>query len=118
VRWETQIQMQERGRGANHGNYITPVLMDIPDGKGGKRKVLVTQEPPVLDAVTGETLGRLEIRGLKNGNRFIYSRSDRGSMVGRDGIIFTGWGYDGPSSPTYGFRLALATARSHSGLAC
>lgn len=104
VRWETQIQMHDRGRGANHGNYITPVLMDIPDGKGGMRKVLVTQNPPVLDALTGEILGRLEIKGKK-------PRSDRGTMVGRDGILFTGWGYDSSPSPTYGFRLALADGK-------
>ena len=109
VRWETQVQMQARGRGANHGNYITPVLMDIPDGKGGMRKVLVTQEPPVLDAVTGEILGRLEIKGKK-------PRSDRGTMVGRDGILFTGWGYDASPSPTYGFRLALADGKVTVGL--
>lgn len=109
VRWETQIQMQGRGRGANHGNYITPVLMDIPDGKGGMRKVLVTQEPPVLDAVTGEIIGRLEIKGKK-------PRSDRGTMVGRDGTLFTGWGYDAAPSPTYGFRLALADGKLTVGL--
>ncbi len=109
MRWETQIQMQGRGRGANHGNYITPVLMDIPDGKGGMRRVLVTQEPPVLDAVTGEILGRLEIKGKK-------PRSDRGTMVGRDGILFTGWGYDASPSPTYGFRLALADGKLAIGL--
>jgi len=109
VRWETQIQMQGRGRGANHGNYITPVLMDIPDGKGGMRKVLVTQEPPVLDAITGEILGRLEIKGKK-------PRSDRGTMVGRDGVVLTGWGYDSSPSPTYGFRLALADGKLAIGL--
>jgi hypothetical protein len=108
VRWETQIQMGDRGRGRNHGNYITPLLMDIPLAEGGKRTVLVTQEPPVLDPLTGEILGRLEIQGIKDGNRFIYMRSDRGTMVGRDGEIYTGWGYDGPASPTYGFRLGLA----------
>jgi len=100
VRWETQIQMQPRGRGANHGNYITPVLMDVPVRGGGVRKVLVTQQPPVLDPLTGEVLGRLEIKGPK-------PRSDRGTMVGRDGLLFTGWGYDAAPSPTYGFRLSM-----------
>jgi hypothetical protein len=28
-------------------------------------------------------------------------------MVGRDGHLMTGWGYDAPASPTYGFRLAI-----------
>ena len=101
VRWETAVQKQPRGRGANHGNYITPVLMDVPADGEGKRTVLVTQEPPVLDPVTGEVLGLLEIR------KPAPPRSDRGTMVGRDGRLFTGWGYDGPSSPTFGFRLAL-----------
>ena len=100
VRWETQIQMHARGKGANHGNYITPVLMDVPVKGGGMRKVLVTQEPPVLDPLTGTVLGRLEIKGPK-------PRSDRGTMVGRDGHLMTGWGYDAPASPTYGFRLAM-----------
>ena len=105
VRWETHIQMP---RGQSHGNYISPILMEIPVAEGGKRTVLVTQEPPVLDPLTGEILGRLEIKGIKDGNRFIYQRCARGSMVGRDGEIYTGWGYDGPASPTYGFKLSLA----------
>jgi outer membrane protein assembly factor BamB len=97
LRWETQIQMHKRGSGANHGNYLTPLLMEIPDGQGGRRSVLVTQNSPVLDPATGKQLGHLAIP----------ERSDRGSMVGREGVVFTGWGYDAPASPVFGFRLAL-----------
>jgi hypothetical protein len=121
VRWETQIQMQERGRGANHGNYLTPVLMDAPVKEGGRRPVLVTQNPPVLDPVTGEVLGYLGIgKGRKDGGAANSSvlgalpseekkpRSDRGSMVGADGLLFSCWGYDASPSPGYRHRLSFA----------
>jgi len=108
IRWETAFQERRGNRPGGHGNYITPLLMDLPVAEGGKRTVLVTQEPPVLDPLTGEVLGRLEVPGYKEGNRRIYQRSEHGSIVGRDGEVFGVWGYDGPSSPTYGFKLSLA----------
>lgn len=55
-----------------------------------RHRVLLTQEPPVLDPATGKELGRLEIVGPKK-------RSDRGNIVGRDGVVFSSWGYDGPA---------------------
>jgi hypothetical protein len=106
VRWETAVQTRQksRGLGANHGNYVTPVLMNVPLATGGMRPVLVTQEPPVLDPLTGEILGRLEIGPPK-------PRSDRGSMVGHDGLFFSNWGYDAPASPGYRHRLTFVDGK-------
>jgi outer membrane protein assembly factor BamB len=124
VRWETQIQMHTRGSGANHGNYITPVLTDVPVKEGGTRPVLVTKEPPVLDPLTGEVLGRLTIGQGRKASSEVASdvigqlpsaagkpRSDRGSIVGADGLVFSCWGYDAPSSPGYRHRLSFAEGK-------
>ncbi len=98
IRWETTLRKNARGSMQTHGNYITPLLIDVPVAGGGTRRVLLTQEPPVLDPATGKELGRLDIVGPKG-------RSDRGNIVGRDGIIFSSWGYDASPSPVYGLRL-------------
>lgn len=98
VRWETEVRKNKRGTPQSHGNYITPLLIDVPVVGGGTRRVLLTQEPPILDPVTGKELGRLEIIGRKG-------RSDRGNIVGRDGIVFSSWGYDATPSPVYAMRL-------------
>jgi hypothetical protein len=80
VRWETQIQMnRKRGEGTNHGNHVSPLLMELPVIGGGTRTVLITQWATVLDAKSGQKLGNID---KLYGGEYI--------MVGRSGRLFRG----------------------------
>jgi hypothetical protein len=102
VVWETKITPTKARRGASlgHGPYMSHILMDVPDDKGRSRTVLVTNAEPVLDPATGAVLGQVELD----------ERSDRGILVARGSVLYLGFGYDGPPSPTFAFRLGLDAA--------
>ncbi len=90
--------------GSSHGDHMSPCLAHVPDGKGGKRTVVINNKGGVVDAETGDFYGQLTNHVDPDDDSPGWGS---GFIAWAGGRLYKGYGCDGPAPPVQVWPLRL-----------